>query len=191
MKIMKLLIASTIVLAATHAFAETKNAKLILEIQGTKSNPCNCDGVGFGLPQLKVGSEIIEMAQNGNAFIDLKGNQLVINLDKKEIVLGNIDQNKVDIFNSLSSIKSDIDLELDAPKDLLTANEDIKVNIIIIKEEKKFKATLCSHMGCFPYPHVESTFRQLIEIDSVSGEKICYNRNVLKNKPTFSIGKCL
>jgi hypothetical protein len=191
MKIMRLIIASTIVLATTQAFAEIKNAKLTLEIQGTKSNPCNCDGVGFGLPQLKIGRETIEMAQNGNAFIDLKGNQLVVSLNKKDIVLGNIEQNKVDLFNSLTAIRSDVDLELDAPKDLLTANEDVLVNIITNKEEKKFKATLCSHMGCFPYPHVESTFRQLIEIDSINGEKICYNRNVLKNKPTFSLGKCL
>lgn len=191
MKLMKIMFVSAILFTASHAFAETKIAKLTLEIQGTKSNPCNCDGVGFGLPQLKIGRDTIEMAQNGNASVDLKGNQLTIKLDNRDIILGTIEQNKVDLFNSLASIRSDVELDIDAPKDLLTANEDIKVNIITNKEEKKFKATLCSHMGCFPYPHVESTFRQLIEIDSINGEKVCYNRNVLKNKPTFSLGKCL
>lgn len=186
----KFLLLASIISLNTLA-VETKSAKLVLEIQGTKSNPCNCDGIGFGLPQLKIGKETIELAQNGNSAIDLKGNQLTIKLDNRDIILGTIEQNKVDLFNSLASIRSDVELDIDAPKDLLTSNEDVKVNIITNKEEKKFKATLCSHMGCFPYPHVESTFRQLIEIESINGEKICYNRNVLKNKPTFSLGKCL
>ena len=134
---MKFYLSLIMLLISAHTFAETQNAKLTLEIQGTKSNPCNCDGVGFGLPQIKIGRENIQLAQNGNAFIDLKGNQLVLKLDNKEIIMGSIDQNKVDLYNSLTSIRSDVDLDIDAPKDLLTTNETIRVNVITNKEEKK------------------------------------------------------
>lgn len=68
---------------------------------------------------------------------------------------------------------------------------NVKVNIIKNKERKVFKASVCSpHMGCFPAPHFESRYKQLIEFYGVDGQVVCYNNDVVSGLDQFSIGKC-
>lgn len=68
--------------------------------------------------------------------------------------------------------------------------DSVQVNILKNKEEKKFKATLCTHGGCLPYPHFESTYKQLLEIQTLEGQVICYNNNVIAEKELYSVGAC-
>lgn len=74
--------------------------------------------------------------------------------------------------------------------DQLESTSKITVNIIKNIEEKKFKAKACTHMGCFPFPHFESTFRFLVEIQTLEGQTICYNNNVDTKKDLYTLGTC-
>lgn len=85
------------------------------------------------------------------------------------------------------------DLPVDAndpESPVYTSSTSLDVRVLKNKETKKFKATLCTHMGCVPWPHFEGTLRQLMEIQTMEGDTLCLNNRALDSGPWLSVGSC-
>ncbi len=69
--------------------------------------------------------------------------------------------------------------------------KEVEVSVIVHEVKKKFKATTCSHIGCFPNPHIETSYKSLVEIKTLEGQIICYNNKVNNRLQLWSVGVCL
>lgn len=95
----------------------------------------------------------------------------------------------VELSNSNQTFTlANVDLD-NSSSDISISKEKIKANILVNKKNRDFKTQLCSHMGCIPFPHFETTEIQLIEVETLEGNTLCFSRNITKHKP-WSLGKC-
>lgn len=123
---------------------------------------------GDSVPYLKNGSQEIFLGSN----VRVENAVFVVELSNSNqtFTLANVD---------LDNSSSDISI----------SKEKIKANILVNKKDRDFKTQLCSHMGCIPFPHFETTEIQLIEVETLEGNTLCFSRNIKKHKP-WSLGKC-
>lgn len=70
------------------------------------------------------------------------------------------------------------------------SKETVKINVLIDRIDKKFKSKVCSHAGCFFYPHIDKTPRTLIEIETLDNQILCFHRNVLDIDSPWILGQC-
>lgn len=74
--------------------------------------------------------------------------------------------------------------------DVRVSTQDLNMKVHLNKKDRNFKASVCSHMGCFPYPHFETTYQQLIEIQTLDGRVVCFNYNAIKRADIWTVGTC-
>lgn len=84
---------------------------------------------------------------------------------------------------------ADVDRANSTPNKTISENK-VPVKIFENKVKSKFRATLCTHAGCIPFPHFEEYNYQLVEFETIEGESVCYNENVIEDLARLSIGKC-
>ena len=199
---MKHFILMAIALTSLHAFAGTSDFKLVQSIKGIKKNPCeNCKGAKYGAIYLKNQNEKIELANSDQdeslPFLNLKleDNILYLNVDNasRMLPIATFEENNIDEANRILNLPYPENKRENISPELLTSKENIKVSIIVNEKVTKLKAMLCvpCTSQCIPFPHLETEVRQLLEIKTLDGESVCYNRNVLTNKKTISSGACL
>lgn len=80
--------------------------------------------------------------------------------------------------------------KVNSNSNITVSNEKLSANVLVNKKQKKFKLTTCSHMGCFPDPHFETYDHQLLEITTSQGQVLCWNKNVLKDLGSLTLGAC-
>lgn len=127
---------------------------------------------------------------------DRKDDVIILKNDKTKVILPTQFKIKEDIISAYIGNQEVTIATIDkatSTADLVVSNENLEVNIIKNKTEKRFESKLCSHMGCILYPHFETLTVQLLEITTSEGEVICWNLNGDENRlerSSLSFGHC-
>jgi hypothetical protein len=132
-----------------------------------------------------------------NGWVQLKNNKVEIRLTNVNGFFNPINEENVLYANFyfLNKLYPIAEFSSENEGDSLSKRVSInKVRINIIKnvKEREFKVLACSnfYMGCFPYPHFETINRELIEVQTIDGNTLCYNNNVIEDFDLWTIGSC-
>ena len=122
-----------------------------------------------------------------------KGGYVSVTVNSEEITLFSSDGDGIEIVDGIfvanfqSKNKKIILANAGAELEQRTTSsiETVLVRVVKDKMSKKFHATQCSHIGCFPFPHFEDERKLVLEIEAMDGNKVCY-----RNSPKWTAGKC-
>lgn len=129
---------------------------------------------------------------NGTLTLKNKSTEILLIDTDARFDLLTVDNTLVVKFNQSNKVFALATFEENSENDnFRTSINNVTINVLVDKEDKKFKGTLCSHMGCVPFPHFDKTLRQLVEIETLDGTILCYNNKAIEKQNIWTIGNCV